>query len=75
MPMIQIRHVPAPLHRKLKARAALKGVSLSHYLLEEIRRVAESPTDEEFIERLRSRSPVHDDVSTAQIIREERDRR
>jgi hypothetical protein len=27
--MIQLRHVPEDLHRKLKARAALSGLSLS----------------------------------------------
>ena len=43
--MIQIRNVPDPLHRKLKSRAALAGMSLSDYLLREIRAVAERPTD------------------------------
>jgi hypothetical protein len=33
---IQIRDVPEMLHRKLKARAALAGKSLSDYLLAEI---------------------------------------
>ena len=42
--MIQLRHVPDGLHRKLKARAALEGLSLSDYLLQEVRRVAERPT-------------------------------
>lgn len=36
--MIQIRNVPAELHRRLKARAALAGMSLSDCLLHEIRR-------------------------------------
>jgi predicted nucleic acid-binding protein len=34
--MIQLRHVPDDLHRTLKARAALEGLSLSDYLLREI---------------------------------------
>ena len=42
--MIQLRHVPDELHRKLKARAALAGMSLSDYLLREIRDIAERPT-------------------------------
>ena len=41
--MIQIRNVPDALHRRLKARAALAGMSLSDYLLSEIREVAERP--------------------------------
>ena len=35
--MIQIRNVPDDLHRRLKSRAALAGMSLSDYLLNEIR--------------------------------------
>ena len=35
--MIQIRNVPDALHRKLKARAARAGMSLSEYLLRDIR--------------------------------------
>ena len=42
--MIQLRHVPDDLHRKLKARAAMAGMSLSDYLLREIRDIAERPT-------------------------------
>src|SRR6266436_4294958 len=45
--MIQIRNVPDALHRRLKSRAALAGMSLSDYLLSEIRQVAERPTLDE----------------------------
>ena len=71
--MIQIRHVPDPLHRKLKARAALEGKSLSDYLLREIGRVAERPTMDEIVERLARLSPVNSRVPPAQVIRDERD--
>ena len=50
--MIQIRHVPDALHRKLKDRAAQQGKSLSDYLLLEIERIAELPTLEEMKARL-----------------------
>src|SRR5690348_10790064 len=50
--MIQLRNVPDALHRTLKARAALAGMSLSDYLLAEIRHVAERPTLAELRERL-----------------------
>ena len=73
--MIQIRHVPDALHRKLKARAALEGKSLSDYLLREIRRIAERPTMEEIMERLSRLSPVNPRIPPAQIIRQERDGR
>jgi antitoxin FitA len=73
--MIQIRHVPDDLHRKLKARAALSGMSLTDYLLAEIRHVAERPTAGEIFERLRSRSTVTSDIPVAEMVREERDTR
>jgi antitoxin FitA len=73
--MIQIRNVPAELHRKLKSRAALEGTSLSDYLLNEIRQVAERPTLQELAERLESRTPVSCRISAAQILRAERSRR
>jgi antitoxin FitA len=71
--MIQIRNVPNDLHRKLKARAATAGQSLSDYLLAEIARVAALPTREEMLARLRSRSRVTLKVPAAVIIREQRD--
>lgn len=73
--MIQIRNVPEALHRKLKARAALAGMSLSDYLLCEIREVAERPTLEEMRARLERRSPVRLDESPAEAVRAERDGR
>ena len=39
--MIQIRNVPDMVHRTLKARAAMAGMSLSDFLLTEIRQIAE----------------------------------
>jgi plasmid stability protein len=73
--MIQIRNVPEALHRRLKSRAALSGMSLSEYLLTEIRNIAERPTMDEVRERLASRSPVALAVSAADMVRAERDSR
>jgi len=73
--MIQIRSVPDELHRRLKARAALSGMSLSDYLLKQLREVVERPTIEELRARLASRSPVTPSVEPAQAVREECDRR
>jgi plasmid stability protein len=71
--MIQIRNVPDPLHRQLKSRAALAGMSLSEYLLSEIRQVAERPTLDELRARLARRSETAPSMSPAQAIRAERD--
>jgi hypothetical protein len=73
--MIQLRHVPDDLHRKLKARAALEGLSLSDYLLQEVRRMADRPTLTELRQRLAQRLPVVTRVSTARAVRAERDSR
>jgi len=72
--MIQIRNVPDTLHRRLKARAALAGMSLSDYLLQEIRQVAERPTIDELRARLHKHPPVTLSPSPAEVIRAERDR-
>ena len=71
--MIQIRNVPDALHRRLKSRAALAGMSLSDYLLAELRRVAERPTIGELRERLESRAAVAPTLSPEQAVRAERD--
>jgi antitoxin FitA len=73
--MIQLRHVPDELHRKLKARAASTGLSLSDYLIEEVRRIAERPTLAEMKSRLAHRSEVTPKVSPAKAIRAERNSR
>ncbi len=73
--MIQIRNVPDALHRRLKARAALAGMSLSDYLLAEIREVAERPTLDEMRARLERRSGASPAVPPARAVRAERDGR
>ncbi len=73
--MIQLRNVPDELHRRLKARAALEGLSLSDYLIAEARRLAERPTPAEMRERLRALEPVAPGVSPSRALRAERDSR
>ena len=73
--MIQLRNVPEALHRKLKARAASQGLSLSDFLIREVRKVAECPTDEEIRARLAALPPVELKTSPTAIIRQERDQR
>lgn len=72
--MIQIRNVPEALHRQLKSRAALAGMSLSDYLLGEMRQVAERPTIDELRARLRGRTETAPSVPPTETIRAERDR-
>jgi hypothetical protein len=72
---IQVRNVPNTLHRKLKARATMAGLSLSDYLLEELRRAAELPTLQEMRERLERRPRPPLSMTTAEAVRAERDGR
>ena len=72
MAVIQIRRVPERLRRQLKSRAALARMSLSDYLLNEIRQIAERPSIEELRARLRSRLPLTVSPSPAEVIRARR---
>ena len=75
MPMVQIRNVPDDLHRELKARAALAGMSVSEYLLQELRRSLERPTRKELLRRLAKRAPARPRPAPADAVRAERNRR
>jgi len=70
---IQIRNVPPALHRKLKARAADRGVTLSEYLLGVVEREASHPTPAEIVARLAELPPVELDEPPSAIIRRMRD--
>ncbi len=71
--MIQIRNVPDELHRKLKAKAASMGKTLSGYLLSEIEEIAAKPTLKEWLEMVKRVQKPTGGESLAPIIRELRD--
>ncbi len=73
--LLQVRGVPDHLHRLLKARAALSGMSLSEYVLKQLVRSAERPTREELRQRLAGRSTVEPSVPPAVAVAAERERR
>lgn len=54
--MIQIRNVPDELHRSLKTRAALAGMSMSDYIKRELDRKSRKSTIKEIGARSRGRS-------------------
>lgn len=72
---IQIRRVPDAVHRALRVRAAEAGMSLSAFLLEELRKTAETPSRQQLIERLSRLPPVRLRPSAADAVRAERGRR
>jgi plasmid stability protein len=73
--MIQIRDVPDRLHRRLKARAAAVGMTMSDYLRAELERVAAQLTADESRQRLEALAPVAVDEPPAAAVRRERDPR
>lgn len=73
--MIQIRNVPPAVHRKIKARAALEGLSMSDFILREIVRIIERPTLSEVLDRLEAQPRRHLDPSPTEIVRADRDGR
>ena len=73
--MVQIRNVPPDFHRRLKARAALEGMSMSDYVLREVGKSLERPTRAEVLERLRTRPVRRLKRNAADAIRAERDAR
>ncbi|MGH3848253.1 MAG: FitA-like ribbon-helix-helix domain-containing protein [Pseudonocardiaceae bacterium] len=74
MTMLQIRNVPEDVHRRLKSRAALAGMSLSEYALAELRRAAERPTRQEVLDRIAARRREDFRPSVAAVVRAERER-
>ncbi len=62
-------------NRTFKARAAMAGMSLSNYLISELRHSYERPTLQEIRERVSRRRAVKLPISPARLIREERDAR
>jgi antitoxin FitA len=73
--MLQVRNVPDDLHAELRRRAAQAGMSLSDYVLRELRRIAErSPMAEVFARSAALRIPLPMD-EVVEGIRDERDSR
>ncbi len=55
---IQVRNVPDSLKRRLRARAACEGVSMSAYVRRLIEHAVERPSRQEVLDRLRARPPI-----------------
>lgn len=73
--MLQVRRVPTELHRRLKARAAMEGMSMSEYVLREVRKALDRPMRQEVLDRLRARPARRLRRRAADVIRAERDSR
>lgn len=69
MSNVQIRNVPEDLHRKLRARAALEGTTVSDLLLRELRRFLDRPSKQEVLARISNRDSVSTAESSADAVR------
>ena len=70
--MIQIRNVPEQMHRRLKARAALEGVSMSQYVLAAVERALERPSRRDLLAAIRAQPSADLDPPPAEVLRAER---
>ena len=73
--MIQIRHVPENVHRKLKEQAASQGMSLSDYLLKEVTLLSEQMSWDELFAEIDRGDPQPTGIDWAEAIREDREER
>jgi hypothetical protein len=73
--MVQIRNVPSDFHRRLKARAAMEGMSMSVYILREVGKALHRPTRQEVLDRLRAQPVRSLRRRAAALIRAGRDAR
>ena len=72
---VQIREMPEETHRKLKARAAAEGLSMSDYVKRLIERDLQRPNWEALKARMAAMGPVELPEPVADMIRRERDSR
>jgi antitoxin FitA len=73
MTMLQIKDVPEDVHRTLKARAAIAGVSLTEYARTTLEQAARRPSREELAAELGLIEPVDVGESAQQALRHIRD--
>jgi hypothetical protein len=73
--IVQIRNVSPEFHRRLKARAAVEGMTMSDYVLREVGQALDRATRAEVLARLRAQPARKLRRSAARIIRAERDAR
>lgn len=73
--IIQVRDVAPEVHRRLKARAAEQGRTLSELVREQLEEAARRPTMAEVLERLAAEKPAELDEPSAVAVRAGRDER
>jgi antitoxin FitA len=72
---LQIRDIGAAQHRKLKVRAASRGISMTDYVKALLERDLSKPSHAELIERAKKLTQVELGNTTVEFLREDRDNR
>jgi antitoxin FitA len=71
--MVQIKDVPDDVHRVLKARAALAGLTLTEYARRSLEEAARRPSREELVAELSAIEPVDTGETAADALARVRD--
>jgi plasmid stability protein len=66
--MVQIKDVPDDVHRILKARAALAGLTLTEYARRSLEEAARRPSREELVAELSTIEPVDTGETAAEAL-------
>ena len=72
--MLQVRNVPDDVHAALRARAAEAGVSLSEFVLRELRALAQRPSRAEVLSRAAQRGGRFSFDDAVEAVQATRDR-
>ena len=72
---VQIRNLPGPEHRKLKERAAARGVTITEYVKRLIANDLAKPSWDDIAQRIGKLEPLDLPETTAEMIRYERNSR
>jgi antitoxin FitA len=73
--LLQVRNMPETLHRRLKARAAMEGLSMSQFVIREIERSLRRPTRQDVLDAIQGQAEVPLEEPTGQVGQSERPNR
>jgi plasmid stability protein len=73
--MLQVRHLPDALHRRLKMRATSQGKTLTAYVLDILKRADQEPTIDQWLADLRTQPTTTLKTAPADLIRNARQSR
>jgi plasmid stability protein len=73
--MLQVQKVPDALHCRLRMRAASRGLALTDYVLQMLKRADREPSIDEWLEEVRKLPATRLTTSPSELIRKAQDSR